>query len=46
MILNFGKKIIVSLSCLPFALLFSSIVLPLYILCVLHYLVDIVYIYV
>jgi hypothetical protein len=44
-ILNFGKQIIVSLFCLTSALLSSSIVLPLYILCVLHCLVDIVYIY-
>jgi hypothetical protein len=39
---NFGKQIIMSLSCLPSALLYSSIVLPRYILCVLHCLVDIV----
>jgi hypothetical protein len=45
MILNFGKQIIVSLSCLPSALLSSSIVIPLYILSVLLCLIDIVYIY-
>jgi hypothetical protein len=44
-ILNFGKQIIVSLSCLPSTLLSSSIVLPCYILCVLHCQVDIMYIY-
>jgi hypothetical protein len=42
---DFSKQIIVSLSCLPSTLLSSSIVLPLYILCVPHCLVDIVYIY-
>jgi hypothetical protein len=42
---NFGKQIILSLSYLPSALLSSSIVLLLYILCVLHCLVDILYIY-
>jgi hypothetical protein len=44
-ILNLCKQIIVSPSCLPSALLSSSIVLLLYILCVLYCLVDIVYIY-
>jgi hypothetical protein len=42
---NFSKQIIMSLSCLPSTLLSSSIVISLYILCVLDCLVDIVYIY-
>jgi hypothetical protein len=40
----FSKQIMVSLSCLPSALLSSSIVPPRYILCVLHFLVDIMYV--